>query len=239
MEEVGEERAIRRDPFCLVICAAAAIAVALGLLAAAGGVPAPEPSGEPLVQVVRSAKQFPNRVTEGRVTLGYPDGMWLIAEMEPGTSNMLGREIAGSQKVVGDDNFSHGFYVGEFTGTSFDDLRGYTEKAQEEARKAADALEERLSDPKTSDAEAAMWSSFLEGLRKRVYLEPQLVVLDGCGGLIWDTVVPYENDAFITRFCFVEVDGSTVGFAYCGFYQHEYDADPSFWDDILASLEVR
>ncbi len=41
---------------------------------------------------------------------------------------MMGREITGSQKVVGDDNFSHEFYVGEFTGMSFDDLRGYTEK---------------------------------------------------------------------------------------------------------------
>ena len=170
MEEAGEGRGTRRDPFRLVICAA--VAVSLGLLAAAGGVPAPEPSGEPLVQVVKSAKQFPNRVTEGRASLGYPDGMWVIAEMEPGTSNMMGREIAGSQKVVGDDNFSHGFYVGEFTGMSFDDLRGYTKKAQEEARKAADALEERLRDPKTPDAQAAMWSSFLENLRKRIYLEP-------------------------------------------------------------------
>lgn len=237
MEEAGEGRGTRRDPFRLVICAA--VAVSLGLLAAAGGVPAPEPSGEPLVQVVKSAKQFPNRVTEGRASLGYPDGLWVIAEMEPGTSNMMGREITGSQKVVGDDNFSHGFYVGEFTGMSFDDLRGYTEKAQEEARKAADALEERLRDPKTSDAQAAMWSSFLENLRKRVYLEPQLVVLDGCRGLIWDTVVPYENDGFVTRSYFAEIDGDTVGFVYCGFYQHEYDADPAFWDDILASLEVR
>lgn len=237
--EVGEMRAGRRDPFCLVICAAAAVAVALGFLAAAGGVPAPEASGEPLVQVVRSAKQFPNRVTEGRVSLGYPDGLWVIAEMEPRTSNMLGREVTGSQKVVGDDNFSHGFYVGEFTGTGFDDLRGYTEKAQEEARRTADALEERLRDPETPDAEAAMWSSFLESLRKRVYLEPQLVVLDGRRGLIWDIVVPYENDGFVTRVYFAEVGGDTVGFVYCGFYQHEYDADPAFWDDILASLEVR
>ena len=57
--------------------------------------------------------------------------------------------------------------------------------------------------------------------------------------MIWDTVVPYENDGFVTRSYFAEIDGDTVGFVYCGFYQHEYDSDPAFWDDILASLEVR
>ena len=51
--------------------------------------------------------------------------------------------------------------------------------------------------------------------------------------------MPFEGGRAVTRINFIEVDGSTVGIVYCGFYQHEYDADPAFWDDILASLEVR
>lgn len=234
----GETRAVPAGFSRLAVCVLVLLALG-GNFLLAGCASAPMPEGSPIIRVIDPAKDFPNRVTVGRVSLGYPDDLWVIAEMEPGTSNMLGKEISGSQKVVGDDNFSHGFYVGEFTGANFDDLRGFTEGAQEEARRAADELEERLGDPQASDAEVAMWSSFLEGFRKRVYLEPQLVVLDRSRGLIWDIVVPYENDAFITRFYFVEVDGDTVGFAYCGFYQHEYDAEPAYWDDIFASIEVR
>ena len=72
--EVGEVRASRRDPFRLVICAAVAVAVALGLLAAAGGVPAPEAAGEPLVQVVGVRSSFPT----GWKRAAYPWGILTV-----------------------------------------------------------------------------------------------------------------------------------------------------------------
>lgn len=236
MEEAGEGRGTRRDPFRLVICAAAAVAVALGLLAAAGGVPAPEASGEPLVQVVRSAKQFPNRVEAGRVSLGYPDGMWVILEPEPDETNVLGKLLTVTQALVGDDDFSHGFAVAECEGLSFEDVRELAETAQEQAPARAEMLEGKAAE---SESSAQMYGGLASHYRNVVYDTPEPVVMNGRRGIVWGMVVPFEGGRAVTRINFIEVDGSTVGIVYCGFYQHEYDADPAFWDDILASLEVR
>ena len=160
----------------------------------------------------------------------------MILEPEPAETNVLGKPLTATQALVGDDDFSHGFAVAECKGLSFEDVWEFAETAQELALARAELLENKAAE---SEASSQMFGGMARHYRNVVYDDPELVVLDGRRGIVWGMVVPNEGVRAVTRIYVVEVDESTIGAAYCGFYQHEYDADPAFWDDILASLEVR
>ena len=226
-----------RPGFVRAACCALALSTLAGCLLATGCSSAPSSTeNPPLVQVVDGAVDFPHRVTVGRVSLGYPDTLWVIDESEPRTTDLFGKEVAVSQALVGDDDFSHGFTVGEVSGIAFDDLLGYAEQAQEQAPERAAMLEEKA---KESEQSAQMFGGLAEHYRNVVYSGPESIMLNGRRAFVFGESSAREGATGISRMYFVEVDRDTVGFVLCGYHDYEYDADPAFWDDVLASLVVR
>lgn len=221
-----------RAAFCALV-----LSTLGGCLLATGCSSAP-PSTEnpPLVHVVDGAVNFPHKVTVGRTSLGYPDTLWEIDELEPRTTDLFGKEVAVSQTLVGDDDFSHGFLLGEISGIAFDDLLGYAEKAQEQAPARAAMLEEKARE---SESTAQIFGGLAEHYRNVVYSGPEPIVLNGSRAFVFSESSAREGATGISKMYFVEAGRDTVGFAVCGYHDYEYDADPAFWDDIFASLEVR
>lgn len=216
-----------------VLCAAS-LCLFGGLLATTGCAE-PKPHDEPIVHVVKGAKDFPCRLEVGRVSLGYPETLWVIDELEPQETNALGNQVTATTALVGDNDFSHGFFVGEVVGMGFDEMREFAETAQEQAPARAAALEEKARE---SEVSAQMFGGMAEHFRHVVYRDPQFVVVDGHRGMRFDVTSDREG-AGVSRMCLVEIDDNAIGFVMCGFSWPEYDADPAFWDDIFASLEVR
>lgn len=226
-----------RPGFVRAACCALALSTLAGCLLATGCSSAPSSTeNPPLVQVVDGAVDFPRKVTVGRVSLGYPDTLWVIDELEPRTTDLLDKKVAVSQTLVGDDDFSHGFLVGEISGIAFDDLLGYAEQAQEQAPARVAVLEEKA---KESEQSAQMFGGLAEHYRNVVYSGPDPIVLNGCRAFVFGESSAREGATGVSKMCFVEVDRDVVGFVVCGYHDYEYDADPAFWDDIFASLEVR
>lgn len=231
----GETRAVPAGFSRLAVCVLVLLALG-GNFLLAGCASAPMPEGSPIIRVIDSAKDFPNRVTAGRVSLGYPDDLWVIFQGNTYSTQVFDKEVESVMTLVGDEDFSHGFTVGESTGMTFDEVLRHAETAQEEAPQRAALLEEKA---KESEMAAQMFSGLADHYRNVVYREPELAALDGHRALIWGMSVTKEGVAGITRLCLVEVDQNTLGFVMCGYRDCEYNADPAFWDDIFSSLEVR
>ena len=183
------------------------------------------------------ATAFPNSVSVGPVSAGYPDGMTVAGELEPTQeTEPYGVEYVQSGVIFGDpDDYAKRFTLLLCEGLSLDEVGAYAQVAQQQARERVAALEE------AAESSELMGESFANAasVAARVeYDEPEAVSIDGRDGLTWVSRVPGDDDVAVTEMRFVAVDDDTVGVLMVGYQQSAYDADPSYYDDVMATLSV-
>lgn len=159
-------------------------------------------------------------VEVGRVSLSFPDGFTALDE-KPSSGIILPEGMDARTKTVMNDDASIVFTIAEVN----DPNKGGIE-----------AVKTVLA-PSTKDPSelSELDRKILEGVKDAIWSDAEVAELNGKDTLTRTVTLK----GVITRYYYVEVDGS-IAAAVAGIYSESaYNADPSFYDNIFASIKVK
>lgn len=164
-------------------------------------------------------QDFPNTITVGPVSMGYPDEFSVFGENRNGPILPEGMDLMTSTLMNKDMTVS--FTVSQVTDPNGGGLDAIQAKYEEARNRNPDDMDE-------------MQRMMLEATKNAVRLDPERFKLNGHDALVYGIDL---NNSMMREY-YVEIDGQVVAAVQLALPKAVYDADPEYYDGIIASLVV-